>query len=141
MSHTPYTQPQKQGSPAPAGTGRGFKCNNSLHLHDTKPQPPFANWLRSQNRVLLFAGGHACWEAARSNLAAGRDAVALPVGQDPRERNWNCVSGRSVIVIELDDTGPGNRATLVRMLAAWGALEVALVPHDCCPQNAVFWGC
>lgn len=135
-----HSTPQKQGSPASAPTDRGFKRNNSLRPHDTKLQPPFANWLRSQNRVLLFAGGHACWDAARANLDAGRDAVALPVGQDPGARDWSCVCGRSVVVIELDDTGPGNRVALVRLLAAWGAREVALIPSDYNPRNAVFWG-
>lgn len=132
---------QKQQSPDRLAPVRGFKRNNSTHHHDTKPQPPFANWLRSQNRVLLFAGGHACWDAARANLDAERDAVALPVGKEPGACDWSCVSGRSVVVIELDDTGPGNRVSLVRLLAAWGAQQVALIPSDYNPRNAVFWGC
>lgn len=138
-----HSHPQKQGSPAPAGTGRGFKRNNSTRLHDTKPQPPFANQVRlfgANRSIRLFFGGHAAWDRAKDDIAKGYPALLLPVGERPEDRDWRCVRGRSIVAVELDGTGPGNRVALVRLLAAWGAREVALIPHDYNSRNAVFWG-
>ena len=105
------------------------------------PAPPFANQLTGQSRILVFYGGHHCWDVARANLDTGRDAVALPPGERPEDRSWPFVRGKSVVIVEMDDTGPGFRLALVRLLAAWGACEVVLITHDYNPLTAVFWGC
>lgn len=138
--HTPNKRPQKQKSPAPAGTGRGFKSNNFRQQHDTKKSVPFGNRLQGQDRVLVFIGAHDGWDQARLNIEAGRDAVVLPVGEVPASRNWNCVRGRSIVVFELDDTGPGHRVGLVRTLAMYGAIEVFLIPASRQQADAVMWG-
>lgn len=115
--------------------------NAQLMPHpEVRKAVPFANRLHGKSSVAVFYGAHSCWDAARANLDAGRDAVALPPGERPEARNWNCVRGRSVVVVELDDSGSGFRALLVRTLAAWGAKEVVLIPHDHNPQSAVLWG-
>jgi hypothetical protein len=133
--------------PQKSPVGAGLICkssdtqqNYSITRHKKKA-PPYANQIGEGQRLLVYFGGHDCWKLARSNNANGRNSVALPVGDNPESKSWECAEGRSVVCIELDDTGPGFRMAVVRTLAAYFAYEVALIPHDCNPQNAVFWGC
>lgn len=123
---------------------QSFNSILSARPHHTEATPkkavPFANLLQGQSRVLLFAGGNACWNQARLNNLAGRDAVALPPIESLDSRCWACVHGRSVVIIELKDTGHAGRNALADHLEQYGAREVALIPFDRDPQKAVFRG-
>jgi hypothetical protein len=136
---------QTKKSPVSAATDRGSKSNQIQPQHYiTRPQkmaPPGAKWIGGSHCLLVFFGGHDCWDLAKRNNSMGRDSVALFVGDEPESKSWKCAEGRSVVCIELDDTGAGFRMALVRTLAAYFAYEVALIPSDCNPCNAVFWGC
>ncbi|MEC8812794.1 MAG: hypothetical protein VXY23_15900 [Pseudomonadota bacterium] len=136
---------QTQKSPAPVAAGQqGFKSKNQQINYNTsnrKKAPPYASQIGDSHRLLIFFGGHDCWKLAKANNAIGRDAVALPVGESPESKNWICAEGRSVVCIELDDTGAANRLALARCLAAYFAYEVAVIPHDYKPENSVVWGC
>jgi hypothetical protein len=133
----------QQKSPDRRAPVQGFK-SNYLRTDHNEPAPKmavaFTHMLQGQARVIAFVGSNACWNQARLNNLAGRDAVSLSPGETLDSRSWRCVRGRSVVVVELKDTGAVNRAELVRHLATWGAREVALIPHDRDPKKAVFWG-
>lgn len=106
------------------------------------PAAPFANKLRdfsASQTIRIFFGGHDAWNRAKDDIAKGCPALCLPVGERPEERSWACLRGRSIVAVEIDDCGTGFRVSMVRLLAAWGAREVALIPFDCSPANAVFW--
>lgn len=131
-----------QTQKSPVGAGPICKAENS-HRDHIKQQPPFANRVRlfgANRSIRLFFGGHAAWDRAKDDIAKGYPALLLPLGERPKGLDWRCVRGRSIVAIELDDTGPGFRVTLVRLLAAHGAREVVLNPFDRNPANAVFWG-
>lgn len=136
---------QKQKSPDRLAPVRGFIPENTRQNITTQQRkmPPFSASLAGHDphqSVRLFFGAHAAWDLARNAVARGRPALCLPVGVRPEDLDWRRLAGRSVVAFELDDHGQGFRVSMVRVLAAWGAREVALIPHDYNPRNAVFWG-
>lgn len=107
------------------------------------PAPPYANHLRSHSRsIWLYFGSPEAWgRASREHGLGWRNVLVLPLGEPPSAFDWGCVSGFSVLAVELEATSPELRHELVLALAIYGAREIYLVPHSRNAADAVMWNC
>lgn len=104
--------------------------------------PPYANQLRNQPRLLVLIGHQAAWTVARENLdrVDSRNTVVIPPDTKPGSFNWQCSLHKSVVVIELRDTGNAYRREVVRVLAVAGATEIFLLSASCKPADCIWFG-
>lgn len=103
-------------------------------------QPPYANRLpKSANCIWLYFGSQVAWDIA--GRSAGCNLLLLPVGTQPLDFDWSCVAGRSVVAVELEETSPELRHSLVHTLAVYGAKDMYLIAHSHKAADCVLWNC
>ncbi len=106
-------------------------------------KPPYARELIQQGgAVWLYFGAHSAWGRVQASRAQGwRNALLLPLGEQPGDFDWSCVAGCAVMVVELAETSADQRQALVRTLAVYGACEAYLCAYSQRAADCVCWNC
>lgn len=105
--------------------------------------PPYSrDTLQQGGAIWLYFGSAHAWERAQQQRNLGwRNVLVLPAGQHPSDFDWSCISGTCIVAIELQDTSPELRYTLVHCLAVYGARDVYLIAHSHKAADCALWNC